>query len=191
MQSIKKRKRNDDDDDDDQDNNVCSAVQCYFARSGASPYCNFHRDKVTCTVCRKRLSHDSFDDHTVERPICKTCIRKTNQRGAGIRTAVHGTFVEKDIAVNAADVSSAFSTAHEQIAQHLNDRLDITPIRIYIRAEVDMERETCEGPLNPWLSSHACRPSRHLIRSMMRWLKRSRLSLRQLKSSPHWVQVGC
>ena len=148
MQSIKKRKRNDDDDDDDQDNNVCSAVQCYFARSGASPYCNFHRDKVTCTVCRKRLSHDSFDDHTVERPICKTCIRKTNQRGAGIRTAVHGTFVEKDIAVNAADVSSAFSTAHEQIAQHLNDRLDITPIRIYIRAEVDMERETCEGPLN-------------------------------------------
>ena len=76
------------------------------------------------------------------------CTRKKNQHGAGIKTAVHGTFVEKDVAVNAFDVASAFDSAESQIVQHLNDRLDITPIRLYIRAEVEMERETCEGPLN-------------------------------------------
>jgi len=79
--------------------------------------------------------------------MCKTCAKKKSQTGEGISSALHGTFISREIAVDAPDVPSAFRHVESQIRQHLADRLNVSAIRFYIRLEVDMARETDEGTL--------------------------------------------
>ena len=64
--------------------------------------------------------------------MCKTCAKKKSQTGEGISSVLHGTFISREIAVDALDVPSAFRHVESQIGQHLADRLNVSAIRFYV-----------------------------------------------------------
>ena len=104
----------------------------------------FHLTQTQCEVCHRHLLDWCFDG---PRRTCQACVRKAAQTGAGVSTAIHGTLVRKDVPLDHHDIPTAFQHAGAELTDHLNDRLRITPVRFYVLVEVDVERETVEGPL--------------------------------------------